>query len=736
MQKVLSLLKEVKQDGSGWKACCPPHQDGTPSLSISKSTDGKILLHCHAGCPTEKVLDALGLKMQDLFPPKQPAQIIKTYDYTAADHQLLYQVVRFDPKDFRQRRPDGNGGWVWDLKGVARPLPLYRLPKLVGTGMTQNVYLCAGEKDADNVESLGLTTTTKSGGEKHWDHVDSAPLHGRPVVILQDKDETGAKFTEEIVADLHGKATSIKVLTFPGPHVKDVSDWMAERFSMGDDLPAMKTLLETLVATTPATATPTAPSAIPTASSSSLPETNDTGNAMLMATMNADTLRWLESLDLWLYWRKNRWDRCRRANAHTLPAVLVPLAVKAAVHRMVMAASTTGISKTDMEDQIDWGLKSKNRPQIENAVKICRTLEPIYDSGDDWDLDDYILGVNNGLLDLKTGVLRDNTPSDKVTMHLRHDYDPTAPCPRWEQFMLEIFDGDLELIRTVKEALGYTLTGSTAEQCWYLLYGKGANGKSTFLETVRYVMGSYGKDVKFTAFEKKARSQIPHDIADMVGKRLVTSSETSEGNQLNEERIKMLTGDGAVTACHKYGEDFTFRPHLKIWLAVNHLPLVKDTSMGFWRRMRPIPFTKSFLGSAADLGLEAKLKAEAPGILRWMVEGALATINARLFVAPAVLKLCDEYQGESDPLTDFLAEKCTQQKGLEIDATPAYQAYNEWSVRLGLSPREKLTCTAFGRRMTERFTKVKDSKSHRMVYLGVGLRGSTTPLGGQDAIKY
>ena len=151
IETVLAKLPDVKQNGQGWSARCPAHDDHNPSLSIGEGDDGRALVKCHAGCTTDAVLRELDLTMADLMPPKDdhaPSRhIVATYDFTDERGELLYQVVRFDPKDFRQRRSDGNGGWAWSIEGVKRVL--YRLPGIVEAGPESFVFIPEGEEDVD-----------------------------------------------------------------------------------------------------------------------------------------------------------------------------------------------------------------------------------------------------------------------------------------------------------------------------------------------------------------------------------------------------------------------------------------------------------------------------------------------------------------------------------------------------------------------------------------------------------
>jgi putative DNA primase/helicase len=232
----------LRRTGDGWQARCPAHEDRRASLSVGVGADGRALLYCHAGCDTEAVVSALGLTMAGLMPahderhrhthastPRDPAtrgRIIALYDYRDEHGELLYQVIRRDPKDFQQRRPT-TGGWTWSLGDVRRVL--YRLPELLATKTAESVFVVEGEKDAEALAKLGLCATTNAGGAGKWRHDYSEVLRGRSVVILPDNDEPGRKHAVDVVRALGGSAASVKVLELPGlPDKGDVSDWLAK----------------------------------------------------------------------------------------------------------------------------------------------------------------------------------------------------------------------------------------------------------------------------------------------------------------------------------------------------------------------------------------------------------------------------------------------------------------------------------------------------------------------------
>jgi hypothetical protein len=235
LQSILSLLRNVKETSAGqFEARCPAHDDKHASLSISTGADGRVLLHCHAGCSSMSVCQSLGLKLSSLMPPRagkssSGSKIVAAYDYIDSNGELLFQVCRFEPKDFRQRRPDGNGGWLWDMNGVQRIL--YRLPEIIAADPSTPILIVEGEKDADNLAALGFVATCNPGGAGKWHLVDSSPLLGRNVVIIPDKDRTpnkqGVYAGYDHAARIAASLPDARGLILPGDAVKDASDWIA-----------------------------------------------------------------------------------------------------------------------------------------------------------------------------------------------------------------------------------------------------------------------------------------------------------------------------------------------------------------------------------------------------------------------------------------------------------------------------------------------------------------------------
>jgi putative DNA primase/helicase len=222
LPQLLDGLQGVRRSGRGWIALCPAHDDRDPSLSVHER-DGKVLLHCHAGCTPEAVCSALGIELRELFTDatsrSSEARVTATYDYVDEHGTLVFQVVRYEPKDFRQRRPDGRGGWIWNMDGVRRVL--YRLPELLGA---KSVLIVEGEKDCEKARKLGVVATCNPGGAGKWREEYSESLRGKRIALIADADEPGRKHTQQVASSLTGKSASLKVLELPG--AEDLSEWV------------------------------------------------------------------------------------------------------------------------------------------------------------------------------------------------------------------------------------------------------------------------------------------------------------------------------------------------------------------------------------------------------------------------------------------------------------------------------------------------------------------------------
>lgn len=440
----------------------------------------------------------------------------------------------------------------------------------------------------------------------------------------------------------------------------------------------------------------------------------DVGNAELFADLYADRLSYDHRRKRWLLWQGQWW-------ADDTDGEHQRLAVAAVRERYRQAVEIADLEERTKASR--FAIQSEGRQRLDALLTIAQSQRRLADAGEHWDEDPFLLGVTNGVVDLRTGCLRDGRPEDRITLHTDIPYLSDARAPRWDRFLHEVFEGDGELIDYIHRAVGYSLTGDTSEQDIFTCFGKGGNGKSVFLNVLGLLAGRYGWNAPFTTFEAGSKYAIPNDIAALVNVRLVTSSETNEDARLNEARLKSLTGGDVMTARFLHGEFFKFRPVAKIWLAVNHRPRVSDDSEGFWRRLKLIPFLHQFKsGRDADPYLMSTLIAELPGILTWTVRGCLAWQQRRLAAPRVVTAATQQYREDADPLSQFLADACVVQQGAFAGAADLYRCYVAWCLDHGVVAPERLTSTAFGLKMSNRFEKRKTKRG--TVYFGVGDDGT------------
>ena len=227
-------------------------------------------------------------------------------------------------------------------------------------------------------------------------------------------------------------------------------------------------------------------------------------------------------------------------------------------------------------------------------------------------------------------MVRAYSREDFITRTLGCEVHPEAACPRWDKFMEEVFP-DEAVRRFVWKAVGYSVSRHTTEHHFMFLHGRGANGKSTFLEILSAALGDYAGRAGSRLIYATDHHGTPDDqIAELFGRRLIIASETAEGVRLQEGLLKDITGGGSLRGCRKYEHGFSFKSTAKLWLAGNHKPAIRGTDDGIWRRVRLIPFERQFGPEERDENLRSKLLAELPGIINWIVQGCLRWQRERL----------------------------------------------------------------------------------------------------------
>lgn len=325
-------------------------------------------------------------------------------------------------------------------------------------------------------------------------------------------------------------------------------------------------------------------------------------------------------------------------------------------------------------------IKSESFRRIQALVGLLKMSKTIKVCDDELDRDNFLFNVIENTLDLRNGKGLPPDPKHLITKNSRFIYNKEAKCPTWNMFLMQIFNNDYDLIHFIQKAMGYSLSGDVSEQCLFILWGTGANGKSTFLNTLQYLFGDYACSTGTETFMKKTSEQ-SNDLARLRGMRLVTTSEAEQGKPLSESLIKQITGEDEITARFLYGEFFSFKPTFKIFMATNHKPKIRGADNGIWRRIKMIPFTVTIPPEQRDKTLGDKLIAENSGILNWLIEGYAMWKKEGLSNEPdAVKEANEEYKLDMDSVGTFVGD-C-----FEIDASLKwrlhtrilYETYIKW----------------------------------------------------------
>jgi putative DNA primase/helicase len=362
--------------------------------------------------------------------------------------------------------------------------------------------------------------------------------------------------------------------------------------------------------------------------------------------------------------------------------------------------------------------------RIDALMTELRSVPSVYVAVQDFDNRPDLLSFRNGTVELRTGTLRPHAKRDMLTYCLALDYDAAAQAPRWEAFLEEIMPGMPEMPSYLQRLVGYGVTGCTDEQCFAVLWGKGANGKSVFTETLSSVFGNVTKTTPFATFEEKQSGGIPNDIAALRGARLVMASEGESGKPMSEAVLKRVTGKDMVSARFLRQEFFEFKPSFLLMLATNHKPKFRGQDDGLWRRVKMIPFKRFFAPHERDHDLDSKLRAEAQGIAAWAVRGAVEWYANGLQDPTVITAASREYRETSDALVGFFPGVFERDESHSVPGADAYNAYREWCEAEGLPSKEIWTRRSFYDAMEER--QVSRKKTNKGITL-VGIRLASAP---------
>ena len=431
----------------------------------------------------------------------------------------------------------------------------------------------------------------------------------------------------------------------------------------------------------------------------------DLGNAERFIDQHGDDVLYCLELVKWLTWDWQRWSPDRTEE------------IVRRGHQTVRNISLE-VDNTMGEEQKEAILKHAMRSEalgrVKNMINSARAYVPVLP--EDLDQESMLLNCTNGIVDLNTGDLLTHTRERLMTKMIKVKYDPKAECKEWEKFLDLVTGGDKKLQYSLQLAIGYSLTGSTDEHLFFFLYGLGANGKTTFTETIRRLMGDYSHRTDIEALLQSWRhgqEATPH-LADLAGARFVLASELPENRKLNESLIKEITGGDSITARYLYGQPFSFQPTHKLWVFGNHKPNISGTDEGIWRRMRGIfPFKVTIPENQRRPMSEILriFESEFSGILNWAVTGCLMWQSNGLEFAPAMKDAAEEYRTEQDLVQQFIEERCDMHSEYSEMKDSLYKAWRDWCEDSGEENARRRSKHWLTRQMTNRgFDHYGDSK--------------------------
>jgi putative DNA primase/helicase len=652
--------------------------------------------------------------------PQAEHGAVAVYHYPDEAGALLFQVVRYAPKNFVQRRRADDGQWIWGLKAgrywlgktgwkldrgdIPRgaevrqfpecPRVPYRLPELgkaVAEGWT--IWIPEGEKDVESLRCLGFAATCNPGGKLKWPKEFSRWFAGARVVVVPDRDADGGglKHARDIAAKLKGIAASVTVT----PYVevgKDVSEWI----KAGADREALERFAESVGTADPAPEPEVKADDAPKADLAAI-NANEDAIALEFANRHTDKLRYCHDWGMWLRWDGARWERERRRLAFHFAREVAREANWEGKATPAKASTAAGVERFAQAD-----------PRLATI-------------SDEWDVDPWKLGTPGGTVNLRTGVMAAARQADHITKLTA--VTPADPlhgdgCPQWLDFLHQATQGDKELIRFLQQMAGYCLTGDVSEECLFFVHGPGGNGKGVFLQTIGNILGDYAASAAMDTFTASHGDKHPTDLAKLRGARMVTASETEEGRAWAEARIKELTGNERPISARFMRQDFfEYWPTFKLVFVGNHQPVLRNVDDAARRRFNIIPFVHK--PENPDKELKDKLRTEYPAILRWMIDGCLDWKRYGLIRPAVVVEATEEYFTEQDSLGRWIEELCDIGKpAMEARHKALFASWTSWAAANG---EQAGTGKAFSKSLQKRGFKQSHDRNGSL-FNGIELR--------------
>lgn len=709
--EILTHFQIQKHYGDKAQARCPCHDDKQASLTITKGRRS-ALLHCHAGCNFEDIIQKVGLKKQDLYfeerPPgsswrayvegREHKRIEAVYDYVSSvNGEYTFTKIRMQDK----RMIYGvlcNGRFTYGLMGKHRKdlKSVYGNLKDLNKAIAENrpIFIPEGEKDVDTLTKRGYTALTY-GGSGDWQSEFATLFKDAEVNILADNDEPGRKVANAILSDLKEIAKSAKVIV-PVPDIPkaDISDYFAAGHSNED----FEKLIQTTITDNESNPAPvmTVPKGtqlvrklVELDAANNFPLT-DIGSATLFSAVFENKHRYNVTAKDWFYYDGQRWILDREG-----------LRARKSAKELSKALSIYAVNCLPDEDEkrkeqylkyaLTWTY-SRTRNAI---IQDSRDLNFI--SNEELDADDYVLNLQNCVLVFHEDKVEKHEHSADLLLSkiANAEYRPEARCERWEQFLDEVMQGDKDKIHYLQKLFGTCLTGDVRlEKMWFLFGSTTRNGKSTMIERIADVLGDYSKTIRPETLAIKnnpdSRTASP-DVAKLAGTRLCVCSEIPKRMPLDVGLLKTLTGRDTIVARFLHQDEFQFVPKFKMICNTNFLPVVSDNTIFKSDRVQVVSFDRHFEESEQDKTLKDKLstKEALSGILNWMIEGWIAFCREGLEVPEAIKKSTTDYEASSDKLQNFINECLAEAEGKNISVKETYARYEKWCSENGYHVENK-----------------------------------------------
>ncbi|OYU75474.1 MAG: hypothetical protein CFE32_14155, partial [Alphaproteobacteria bacterium PA3] len=444
----------------------------------------------------------------------------------------------------------------------------------------------------------------------------------------------------------------------------------------------------------------------------------DVRNAAYFADSSAGEIAYIPQQQRWMQWQNSRWAMCLNGEE-------VERTKEVCEALYVAAGAKLSEDPEKGQKYVREAAQAHLLPRIRAMLELAKSDPKLVVSASKLDAKPLLLGVGNGVVDLRRKRLLPNEPGYFITRYCYADFDPSAQCPSWLRSLDAMFQGDTATIDAVQLLLGYTLTGYSTEEIMIFCVGFGANGKSIFGNVVAAILGDYSRTApsQLLASRRTDDHGPRNDMAMLDGARLVSINELPAGMHLDEQVVKQLAGREPISARFLHKEYFTYEPRFTPWVRTNHKPIVKGDDEGIWRRIVILPFRRTFAPHEQDPHLEGKLLRERDGILAWMVEGAQRYLREGLKLSPAMKRELAQYRTDSDMLGEFLAECTATATGARVEQKTLFLSWQNWCKDNGVQPGSKKT---FTQRLKERGFPPKDSNGKRY-YQGLRTSGGLFP---------